>query len=234
MPNVEPHRERGDNLFPRCAPIRGMHETSNADWWYARVTWQLTPLYLWGSLVDVNYGSFAADVASVVVYSGTVDANFGCLTASVAFIVLSLMTPWCCLSVAVDLASVAVNVGSFDANFGCFAVNAASVPFFYVVSVDAMMLFLCCCRSCLCCCSYCLYWRWFCFWSCHCCVCLLNCLCWCWLFCGCFICWPYCCTSVASDVTDVATVDADVLGVASVDANVPLLLCDMLLILLLL
>jgi len=28
----EPLRERGDNLFPRCALIRGMHETSNADW----------------------------------------------------------------------------------------------------------------------------------------------------------------------------------------------------------
>jgi len=29
----EPHRERGDNLFPRYALIGGMHETSNADWW---------------------------------------------------------------------------------------------------------------------------------------------------------------------------------------------------------
>ena len=26
-------KERGDNLFPRCALIRGMHEISNADWW---------------------------------------------------------------------------------------------------------------------------------------------------------------------------------------------------------
>jgi len=37
---------RGDNLFPRYALIRGMHETSHADWWDARVTWQLTPLSL--------------------------------------------------------------------------------------------------------------------------------------------------------------------------------------------
>ena len=28
----------GVNLFPRCARIRGMHETRNADWWDARVT----------------------------------------------------------------------------------------------------------------------------------------------------------------------------------------------------
>jgi len=34
----ESHRERGDNVFPRCALIRGMHETSNADWWDATVT----------------------------------------------------------------------------------------------------------------------------------------------------------------------------------------------------
>ena len=31
-------RERGDNLFPRCALIGGMHETSYADWWDARMT----------------------------------------------------------------------------------------------------------------------------------------------------------------------------------------------------
>jgi len=43
----EPHdRERGDNLFPRCSLIRGMHETSNADWWDSRVTRQLTPFSL--------------------------------------------------------------------------------------------------------------------------------------------------------------------------------------------
>jgi len=29
---VRLNRERGDNLFPPCALIRGMHETSNADW----------------------------------------------------------------------------------------------------------------------------------------------------------------------------------------------------------
>ena len=46
----ESRRERGDNLFPRCALIRGMHETSNADWWDASVTWQLSPLSLSGSL----------------------------------------------------------------------------------------------------------------------------------------------------------------------------------------
>jgi len=34
----EPHREKGDNFFPLCALIRGMHETSHADWWDARVT----------------------------------------------------------------------------------------------------------------------------------------------------------------------------------------------------
>ena len=44
----EPHWERGDNLFPRCVLILGMHETSNADWSDASVTWQLTPLSLWG------------------------------------------------------------------------------------------------------------------------------------------------------------------------------------------
>ena len=33
----EPHRERGDNLFLRCALIHGMHETSNAGWWAALV-----------------------------------------------------------------------------------------------------------------------------------------------------------------------------------------------------
>jgi len=33
----EPHKRRGDNLFPRCALIRGMHETSNPDWWDACV-----------------------------------------------------------------------------------------------------------------------------------------------------------------------------------------------------
>jgi len=38
----ESHMERGDHLFPRCALIRGMHESSNADW----VTWQLTLLFL--------------------------------------------------------------------------------------------------------------------------------------------------------------------------------------------
>jgi len=46
----EPHRERGDNFFPLCALIGGMQETGHADWWDARVTWQLTPLSLWGSL----------------------------------------------------------------------------------------------------------------------------------------------------------------------------------------
>ena len=34
----EPHRERGDNLIPRCALIGGMHEISNADWWDAEMT----------------------------------------------------------------------------------------------------------------------------------------------------------------------------------------------------
>jgi len=34
----EPHRERGDNFFPLCALVRGMHETSHADWWDARGT----------------------------------------------------------------------------------------------------------------------------------------------------------------------------------------------------
>jgi len=43
---LEPHKERGNNLFPRCVLIRGMHETSNADWWDARVTFLLTPLSL--------------------------------------------------------------------------------------------------------------------------------------------------------------------------------------------
>jgi len=42
----EPQRERGDNLFPRFALIGGKHETSNADWWDAEMTWQLTPLSL--------------------------------------------------------------------------------------------------------------------------------------------------------------------------------------------
>jgi len=37
-PRIKPHEERCDNLFPRCALIRGMHKTSNADWWDARVT----------------------------------------------------------------------------------------------------------------------------------------------------------------------------------------------------
>jgi len=41
----ESHVKRGDNLFPRYALIRGMHDTGNADWWDARVTWQLTPLF---------------------------------------------------------------------------------------------------------------------------------------------------------------------------------------------
>jgi len=40
----EPHRKRVDSLFPRYALIRGMGGTSNADWWYARVTGQLTSL----------------------------------------------------------------------------------------------------------------------------------------------------------------------------------------------
>jgi len=46
----EPHRERGDNLFPRCALISGIHETSNADWWMWlwRGSWCLS---LWGSLL---------------------------------------------------------------------------------------------------------------------------------------------------------------------------------------
>jgi len=30
--------------------IGGMHETSNADWWDAMLTWQLTPFSLWRSL----------------------------------------------------------------------------------------------------------------------------------------------------------------------------------------
>ena len=50
----EPHRERCDNLFPRCALIGAMHETSNADWWDARITWQLTPLSLRGSLLSTS------------------------------------------------------------------------------------------------------------------------------------------------------------------------------------
>jgi len=33
-------------VFKCRALIRGMHKTSNADWWDARVTWQLTPLSL--------------------------------------------------------------------------------------------------------------------------------------------------------------------------------------------
>jgi len=41
----EPNRERGGNLF-RDVLIRGMHETSTADWWDARFTWQWTPLSL--------------------------------------------------------------------------------------------------------------------------------------------------------------------------------------------
>ena len=36
----------------RAVLILGTHENSNADWWEARVTWQLTPLSLWGSLTD--------------------------------------------------------------------------------------------------------------------------------------------------------------------------------------
>ena len=31
-PTREPHKERGDNLFTRCALILGINETSNADW----------------------------------------------------------------------------------------------------------------------------------------------------------------------------------------------------------
>jgi len=46
----ETQREKGDNLCPRCALIRGMHEASNDDWWEASVTWQLMPLSLRGSL----------------------------------------------------------------------------------------------------------------------------------------------------------------------------------------
>jgi len=38
--------ERSVNLFPRRALVRGLHETRNAHWWDARVTWQLTPLSL--------------------------------------------------------------------------------------------------------------------------------------------------------------------------------------------
>jgi len=38
--------ERGDSLFPRCALIGGMHETSHADLWDAGMTWQLTHLFL--------------------------------------------------------------------------------------------------------------------------------------------------------------------------------------------
>jgi len=34
----EPHRARGDNFTLGLALISGMHETSNADWWDARVT----------------------------------------------------------------------------------------------------------------------------------------------------------------------------------------------------
>jgi len=41
-PREPRYRERGDNVFPQIALI---HETSNADWWDARVTlWQTTPL----------------------------------------------------------------------------------------------------------------------------------------------------------------------------------------------
>ena len=54
----EPHRERGDNFFPRCALIRGMHETSNDDWWDARVTWQLTPLSLEALLQGLHVQSY--------------------------------------------------------------------------------------------------------------------------------------------------------------------------------
>jgi len=43
----EPQRERRDNFLPRCALIRGMYETSYADWC---VAWQLTPLSLRDSL----------------------------------------------------------------------------------------------------------------------------------------------------------------------------------------
>jgi len=36
-PLVPPHRERRDSFFPRCALIRRLHETSNVDWWDAKV-----------------------------------------------------------------------------------------------------------------------------------------------------------------------------------------------------
>ena len=46
----ESQREIGDNLFPHCVLISGMHETSNAHWWDAGLTSQLTPLSLFCSL----------------------------------------------------------------------------------------------------------------------------------------------------------------------------------------
>ena len=51
----EPQRERGALSFPRCVLIGGMHETSNADWWDAGLTSQLTPLFLWASLLDSRW-----------------------------------------------------------------------------------------------------------------------------------------------------------------------------------
>ena len=41
---------RKATTFPRCALSRWMHGTCTADWWGARLTWQLTSLSLWGSL----------------------------------------------------------------------------------------------------------------------------------------------------------------------------------------
>jgi len=72
----EPHRERGDNLLPRCALIRGMHETSNAEWWDATVTWQLTPLSQWGSLslredcLNLKAVSFSVPPSAPVLFVG--------------------------------------------------------------------------------------------------------------------------------------------------------------------
>jgi len=40
------HRERGDNLFPRCALIGGLRKTNNAVSWDAKVTQWLTLLSL--------------------------------------------------------------------------------------------------------------------------------------------------------------------------------------------
>jgi len=41
-----PHQKRRVNFFPWYALIRGLHETSHVDWWDARMTSQLTSLFL--------------------------------------------------------------------------------------------------------------------------------------------------------------------------------------------